>query len=48
MVTGRKWVPLDSPAEGARPAPLWRAALLLVAAAGLVFGALSLAPGRAW
>jgi cytochrome b len=48
MLTGRKWVPLDSPAEEPRPVPLWRAALLLAAAAGLVFGVLSLAPGKAW
>jgi len=48
MLRGRKWVPLDSPAEDAGRVPAWRAALLLIAAAGLVVGVLSLAPGKAW
>jgi len=48
MVTGTKWVALDSEAEDAPGVGWWRAPLVLACAAGLVFGVLSLAPGKAW
>jgi cytochrome b len=48
MVTGTKWVSLDASAEDAPRVGWWRAPLVLACAAGLVFGALSLAPGKAW
>jgi len=48
MVTGTKWVSLDASAENAPRVGWWRAPLVLACAAALVFGALSLAPGKAW
>lgn len=48
MVTGTKWVSLDASAEDAPRVGWWRAPLVLACAAALVFGALSLAPGKAW
>lgn len=48
MLKGFKWVPIDSPAEDAPRVGWWRAPLVLACAAGLVFAALSLAPGKAW
>jgi len=48
MVTGTKWVALDSAAEDAPNVGWWRAPVVLACAAALVFGALSLAPGKAW
>lgn len=48
MLSGVKWVPVDSPAEDVPRVGWWRAPLVLACAAGLVFGALSLAPGKAW
>jgi hypothetical protein len=48
MVTGTKWVALDSAAEDAPRVGWWRAPVVLVCAAGIVFGVLSLAPGKAW
>lgn len=48
MVSGVKWVPIDSPAEDAPRVGWWRAPLVLACAAGIVFGVLSLAPGKAW
>lgn len=48
MVTGTKWVALDSEAEDAPGVGWWRAPLLLACAAGLVLGVLALAPGKAW
>lgn len=48
MVTGTKWVSLDAPAEDAPRVGWWRAPLVLACAAALVFGTLSLAPGKAW
>ena len=48
MLTGTKWVSLDASAEDAPRVGWWRAPLALACAAGLVFGVLSLAPGKAW
>ena len=48
MVDGVKWVPMESQAEEAPPVDWWRAPAALVVAAGLVAGALSFAPGKAW
>jgi cytochrome b len=44
MLTGRKWVPVDSNAEGVRSSGWWRAPLALAIAVGIVAGALSFAP----
>jgi len=48
MLSGFKWVPIDSPAGDAPRVGSWRAPLVLACAAGIVFGVLSLAPGKAW
>lgn len=48
MVNGTKWVALDDAAEDAPRVGGWRAPLVLACAAALVFGVLSLAPGKAW
>ncbi|MCU0971821.1 MAG: cytochrome b/b6 domain-containing protein [Gammaproteobacteria bacterium] len=48
MLNGRKWVPMDSPAEDVPRVGWWRAPVVLACAAGIVFGVLSLAPGKAW
>jgi cytochrome b len=48
MVTGTKWVALDSATEDAPAVGWWRAPVVLACAAGIVFGVLSLAPGKAW
>ena len=48
MVTGTKWVAMDAAADDAPRVGWWRAPLVLAGAVGLVFGVLSLAPGRAW
>ena len=48
MLSGFKWVPIDSPAGDAARVGSWRAPLVLACAAGIVFGVLSLAPGKAW
>ena len=48
MLSGFKWVPIDSPAGDAPRVDSWRAPLVLACAAGIVFGVLSLAPGKAW
>jgi hypothetical protein len=48
MLTGVKRVAGESPAGDAPPVGWWRAPLALAIAAGLVAGALSLAPGRVW
>jgi cytochrome b len=48
MLTGVKRLAGESPAGDAPPVGWWRAPLALAIAAGLVAGALSLAPGRVW
>lgn len=48
MLTGVKWVPMESEAEEAPPVGGWRAPVALAAAAGVVAGALSFAPGSVW
>ena len=48
MLSGFTWVPIDSPAGDAPRVGSWRAPLVLACAAGIVFGVLSLAPGKAW
>jgi cytochrome b len=44
MITGRKWVPIDTDAEGVPPSSWWRAPMALAIAVAIVAGALSFAP----